>query len=96
MGLGADVLVISILLARLSGAHLPWRQVWSAAVLGAVGFEILKILASYLLSRTTSNPIYATFGVIVGLLVWMNILSRLLMYCAAWAATSDLSDSRRG
>jgi membrane protein len=83
----ADVVIFYILLARLSGAHLPWRQVRSGAVLGAVAFELLKLLGTFLVGRTTSNPVYATFGVIVGLLVWMNLVSRVMMFAAAWTAT---------
>jgi membrane protein len=60
-------------------------------VLGAVGFEALKLLATFLIARTTSNPVYATFGVIVGLLVWINFVSKLMMFAAAWTATQPYS-----
>ncbi len=86
-----DTVLISILLSRLSGAHLPWRQVRSGALLGAVGFEVLKLLGTFLIARTTENPMYATFGVVVGLLVWLNFVSRVLIYAAAWTATQPYS-----
>ena len=38
-----------------------------------------------------ANPLYATFGVTVGLLVWINFVSRLLVYAAAWTATQAYS-----
>jgi membrane protein len=82
-----DVVIFAILLSRLSGAHLPWRQVRSGALLAAVGFEVLKLVGAFLIARTTSNPLYATFGVVVGLLVWINLVSRLLIFAAAWAVT---------
>jgi membrane protein len=82
-----DVVIFAILLSRLSGAHLPWRQVRSGALLAAVGFEVLKLAGAFLIARTTSNPLYATFGVVVGLLVWINLVSRLLIFAAAWAVT---------
>jgi membrane protein len=84
----ADMVLFAILLSRISGANQPWRQVRSAALLGAVGFELLKVAGEFLVVRTTNNPVYATFGVIVGLLIWINLLSQLLMYTAAWAATA--------
>ena len=43
---------------------------------------------TFLIVRTTENPVYATFGVIVGLLIWINLVSQLLMFVAAWAATA--------
>jgi membrane protein len=82
-----DVVIFAILLSRLSGAHLPWRQVRSGALLAAVGFEVLKLVGAFLIARTTSNPLYATFGVVVGLLVWINLVSRLLIFAGAWAVT---------
>lgn len=86
-----DTVIFGILLSRLSGAHLPFRQVRSGALLAAIGFEVLKLLGTFLIGKTTSNPIYATFGVVVGLLVWMNFMSKLLMFAAAWTVTQPYS-----
>lgn len=91
LALAVDVVIFAILISRLSGAHLPWRQVRSAALLAAVGFEVLKLFGTFLIANTTSNPLYATFGVVVGLLVWINLNSRLVVLAAAWAATSPYS-----
>jgi membrane protein len=91
LALALDVVIFAILLSRLSGARLPWKQVRSGAVLAAVGFEVLKLGATFLLGRTTDNPLYATFGVIVGLLVWIYLNSQLLMFAAAWTATRPYS-----
>jgi membrane protein len=87
----ADTLLFAIVLSRLSGASLTWRQVRSGALLGACGFELLKLLGTFLIARTTQNPLYATFGVVVGLLVWMNFVARLTIFAAAWTATQPYS-----
>jgi len=89
--IAADTLLFAILLSRLSGARLTWRQVRSGALLGACGFELLKLIGTFLIGRTTSNPLYATFGVVVGLLVWMNFVAKLTMFAAAWTATDAYS-----
>ncbi len=89
--IAADTVLFAILLSRLSGAKLPWRQVRSGALLAAVGFEVLKLLGTFLIAKTTQNPMYATFGVVIGLLVWINFVSRLLIYSAAWTATQPYS-----
>jgi membrane protein len=103
LAVAADTVLFAIVLSRLSGANLTWRQVRSGALLAAVGFEVLKLLGTFLIGRTTQNPIYATFGVVVGLLVWMNFVSRLTIFAAAWTATrpdarepADLGLQRRG
>lgn len=91
LAVAADTVLFAILLSRLSGTKLPWRQVRSGALLGAVGFEVLKLLGTFLIGRTTANPLYATFGVVVGLLVWMNFVARLTLFAAAWTATQPYS-----
>jgi membrane protein len=60
------------------------------ALLGAIGFGLLKQVASLLLGQTLSNPIYGAFAVMVGLLVWINFSVRFVLYVAAWTATAGL------
>jgi len=83
VNMGIFVLAFSL----LSGSGRPTRMMWRGALLGAVGFEILKAGAALLLSGTLSNPVYASFAVLVGLLVWINLVMRLVMFSAAWTAT---------
>jgi membrane protein len=96
LALALDTAVFAILLSRLPGARLPWRRVRSGALLAAAGFEVLKLLGTFLIARTAQNPVYATFGVVVGLLVWINFVSRLLVYAAAWTATDQRSPEPAG
>lgn len=91
MALAADTVLFAILLSRLSGAKLSWRQVRSGALVGACGFELLKLVGTFLIGRTTDNPIYAAFGVVVGLLVWMNLLAKVTVFAAAWTVTQPFS-----
>lgn len=71
----------------LSGGGHPVSRMWRGALLGAVGFEVLKFAAARLLAGTLENPLYASFAVLVGLLVWLNLVMRLVMFSAAWTAT---------
>jgi hypothetical protein len=57
----ADTVLFAIVFSRLSGAKLTWRQVRSGALLAAVGFELLKLLGTFLIGRVTQNQLYATF-----------------------------------
>ncbi|MBE1533636.1 membrane protein [Actinomadura algeriensis] len=79
--------IFLVLFTRLTGARAPWRRIARGALFGAVGFEILKQVAGLLISRTTENPVYASFAVLVGLMVWMNVASRFVLYVAGWTAT---------
>ena len=87
LAVALDTAVFAILLSRLPGARLPWHRVRSGALLAAAGFEVLKLFGTFLIARTTQNPVYATLGVVVGLLVWINVVSRLLVYATAWTTT---------
>ena len=82
-----DALVIALLFRLLGGRDLDTHQLRGGALLGAVGIEVLKLVSGFLLSGTTHNALYATFAVIVGLLLWINFTCRVLMLSACWVAT---------
>ncbi|MFD0685467.1 YihY/virulence factor BrkB family protein [Actinomadura fibrosa] len=82
-----NTVIFIVLFSRLSGTLAPWRRIARGALFGAVGFEVLKQIAQLLIGRTTQNPVYASFAVLVGLMVWINIVSRFMLFVAAWTAT---------
>ncbi|MFL6074574.1 MAG: YihY/virulence factor BrkB family protein [Mycobacteriales bacterium] len=83
-----DVLLFGYLLVGLPRLGMPWRDTLGAAVLGAVGFELLKQVGTWYVGRTTHNALYGTFAIAIGLLLWVNLVTRLLMICSAWLATA--------
>jgi membrane protein len=85
---GADWLLFLILLGWVDRPTRPFRLIARGALLGAIGFGVLKQAATLLLGQTLTNPVYGTFAVIVGLLVWINFSARLVLYVAAWTATA--------
>jgi membrane protein len=96
LAIALNTAIFAVLLARLGGTDTPgkrpaWKRIRGGALLGGVGFEILKLLATYLIGNTLDNPVYGAFAVIVGLLVWMNFVARLLVFAAAWTATEPYS-----
>jgi inner membrane protein YhjD len=82
-----DTVIFLVLFTRLSGTIAPWRRIIRGALFGALGLELLKQTATLLIGRTTQNPVYASFAVLVGLMVWINIVSRFMLFVAAWTAT---------
>jgi inner membrane protein YhjD len=83
----ADGLIFLILFTMLAGTLASWRQLLRGCVFGAVGFEVLKLGGAFLIVHTVRNPVYASFAVIAGLVVWINISSRFILFTAAWTAT---------
>ncbi|GAA3471640.1 YihY/virulence factor BrkB family protein [Nonomuraea roseola] len=88
---GADWVMFLIVLGWVARPARPFRTLAKGALLGAVGFGVLKQVATLLLSTTLSNPVYGTFAVTAGLLLWINFSARLTLYVAAWTTTSGLT-----
>jgi membrane protein len=88
LGIVANWLIFLWVIARLPREHATLRSAARAALLGAVGFEILKIAMTYYLTTVTSSPSGAVFGSFLGLLVFVFFGSRFVLFVAAWAATS--------
>ncbi|GAB2847513.1 inner membrane protein YhjD [Actinocorallia aurea] len=82
-----NTLIYLVLFTRLSGTKARWRHVFKGALLAAALFELLKTLAALLLGRIAANPIYASFAVLVGALIWMNIVSRMTFLAVSWTST---------
>lgn len=83
----ADTLIFVILFRLLSALDLPWSQVRQGALIGAVGLGILKFFAGFLLGRVGgNNPLLAASATVVGLLVWLNLVSRLTLLSASFVA----------
>jgi membrane protein len=70
----------------------PRRRVLRGVMVASVGFELLKLAGSLLLARTTGKAVYATFAVVVGLLVWMYLVNRVVLFAAAWTVTGPGDD----
>ncbi|MCK9900657.1 YihY/virulence factor BrkB family protein [Frankia sp. Cpl3] len=87
LALVLDMVVFVYIFWRLP-EHTNRHRVLRAALLGALGVELLKLLGTWLVGQTTSNPVYGTFAVIVGLLIWINIMMRWMLFVAAWAVTA--------
>ncbi|MGW1874788.1 YihY/virulence factor BrkB family protein [Streptomyces sp. NPDC001975] len=85
----ADFLVLLYALTLLPGVEPPRRRLLVAALIGAVGFELLKLLLSGYIQGVATKSMYGAFGVPVALLLWINFTSKLVLFCAAWTATES-------
>ncbi|EYT84380.1 membrane protein, partial [Streptomyces sp. Tu 6176] len=85
----ADFLVLLYVLTLLPGVEPPRHRLVVAALLGAVGFELLKLLLSGYIQGVAAKSMYGAFGVPVALLLWINFTAKLVLYCSAWTATGS-------
>ena len=87
-------LVFSWLIARLPREPVNLGNSIRAALIAAIGFELFKLVASIYLKSVLRSPAGATFGPVVGLMVFVYITARLLLFATAWAATSTESSHK--
>ncbi len=88
LGVAANWLVFLWVLTRLPRQRVGARSAVRGAVFAAVGFEILKQLATIYLGIVGGSPTGALFGPIIGLLLFANLVSRVLLFTTAWTATA--------
>jgi membrane protein len=86
VGLLLDTGLVLLMLRILSGVDVPWRGLRNGAVFGGVGITLLKFFGTTLIKGTMSNPLFASIALVVGLLVWLQLMSRVVLVSAAWAA----------
>ncbi|MGV0344564.1 YhjD/YihY/BrkB family envelope integrity protein [Corynebacterium lehmanniae] len=69
----------------------PAKSGLKGALLGAVIFAILQQFAGLVISSATGSPAGAIFGPIITLMVMLYLVWRVVLYVAAWTATTDES-----
>ncbi|MFE0606349.1 YihY/virulence factor BrkB family protein [Streptomyces sp. NPDC058892] len=89
VGVVAAFLVLLYVLTLLPGVEPPRGRLIQAALIGAAGFELLKLLLSGYMREVAAKSMYGAFGVPVALLLWINFMAKLLLYVSAWTATRD-------
>lgn len=82
-----DTVVLGALYRILAGVRIPMRFLSQGALLGAAALGVLKLLGTALLGAT-SNPLLAGFVVIIGLLIWFNLVCQVILLAADWVFVS--------
>ncbi len=95
LGLAANALLFFAFFRLLAAPDMPTRSLWSGALLGAIAFELLKQLSTYLLAATARSDAFQAFGIALILVVWINYFSRVVVFAAAWAYTSPEARAAR-
>jgi membrane protein len=84
-------LVFGWMIARLPRDPVNFASAIRAALLAAIGFELFKLVGSIYLKSVLHSPAGATFGPVLGLMVFAYVTARLLLFATAWAATTNPS-----
>lgn len=84
--LALDTVVLAGLYRVLAGVPIPRPRLLSGALLGALGLGLLKAVGNLLLGGATSNPLLASFAIIIGLLIFFNLVCQVILISASWIA----------
>ncbi|HEU4336716.1 MAG TPA: YhjD/YihY/BrkB family envelope integrity protein [Nocardioides sp.] len=95
LGVAASTLLFFAFFRLLAHPNTPSRSLWSGSLLGALVFEVLKQLSTFLLKATASSEAFQAFGIALILMVWINYTSRVIVLAAAWAHTSPEARAAR-
>lgn len=87
-------LLFSWMIARLPREPAGFVTSLRAGFMAAIGFELFKQLGSIYLQAVVRSPAGATFGPVLGLMVFTFVTWSLLMFATAWAATAEPEDPR--
>ena len=81
-----DTAVLASLFRLLAGLAIPFRPLIAGSLAGAIGLGALKVLGSSLLGGADRNPLLASFAVIIGLLIWFNLICQVILLSASLIA----------
>jgi membrane protein len=86
--IGFDSVIFLLLFRWLGRVPRTVGQLYPAALAGAIGIFALKLAGTFVVRWASGNKFLASVTVVVGLLLWFNLVARLTLLCAAWAATT--------
>jgi len=86
LGFVLDTLLVLWTFRALTKVAVPWRTHLPGAIVGGVGFAVLKLVAGLYVPRlvTSSSALYGSIGVVFALLAWFVLGAKLLMYGTAF------------
>jgi membrane protein len=87
-----DVLVLVAIHLYLAEVKVPIWNLLRGCALGGAALLGIKALGTLLLGGASSNPLLATFAVVIGLLLWFNFICRALLLTASWIAVGQNPD----
>lgn len=90
-----DAVTFVVVVKVLAGESPARRDLLGGAAIAGVGLGVVRVLGTSVVSGSVRhNPVLASFAVIVVLLLWINLVSRIVLLAAAWTANPPLADEQ--
>lgn len=87
-----DTVLFALLVRFIAGVRTPKRDLWIGAAVGGVGSAILRYVGTTAVGSVTGNPLLAASAALVTLMLWINLIVRILLMVAAWMANPPYAD----
>ena len=87
--IGAGWLLFMYLFTVLPEEREPWPAVRRGALLGAIGLGVLQYSTGLLFNLFGTNRAASIFGPVIVLMLFFNIFAQLILFVAAWIATTN-------
>lgn len=88
-----DVAFFVLVVTVLADEHPPRRDLVSGAVIAASGLAVLRGLGTTVVAGSLgANPVVTSVAVLVTVLVWINLIARIVLLAAAWTADPPFAD----
>jgi membrane protein len=78
-------------MAVFASVRAPRRDLLTGAAIGALGSGVLRLLGTSAVG-SIDDPLLASFAAIGTLLLWVNLLARLMLYVSAYVANPPLPE----
>jgi membrane protein len=91
LSLAVDAACIALVFTVVAGARPHRRDLLIGSLAAATAMGILKHLGTRVVAHATANALLASATTVVTLLVWVNLMARVVLYAAAWTADPPLA-----
>ena len=85
---GINMLLAAALLVAVPRLRMTIRRLVPPVLMVGIGITLLNTVGRTFVAFVQRNPAYALVGSAVGILVYLYVFNQLLLFGAAWAATS--------
>jgi YihY family inner membrane protein len=78
-----NVALFMVAFRVLTASQVPWRQLRVGAVTAGVGWQVVQMLGTYLVTRLKGAPdTYGVFGLVLGSIAWIYLLALVVVFAA--------------
>lgn len=89
-----DALTFWLIVVVLAAQRPAWRDLRQGMLVAATGLGFVRVLGTSVVAGSAdNNAVLAAAAVIVTLLVWVNLIARIVLLAAAWTADPEPADS---